>query len=151
MIFEKNGSINLEKSEDLQNHALILMDPYAAILSNKTMDMAFKSPKRHIFSFHTIQNIEIKYLFVKFFGRCAFHSKCSASSVLFSAFSAPFHCNFSFSSVPFQDLLSAFKVPTQYFFSAISVPYQYITTCTCTSCLNQNSSNFAQYGTQSMF
>ena len=36
MIFEKNGCINLEKSEDLENHALILMDPYAAILSNKT-------------------------------------------------------------------------------------------------------------------
>ena len=61
----------MEKSEDLENHALILMDPYAAILSNKTIGMAFKSPKRHIFSFHTIQYIEMKYLFVRFFGRCA--------------------------------------------------------------------------------
>ena len=59
------------------------MDPYAAILSNKTIGMAFESPKRHIFSFHTIQYIEIKYLLGKFFGRCAdiltYHTVCRQS------------------------------------------------------------------------
>ena len=42
MIFEKNCCINLEKSEDFENHALILMGHYAAIFSNITIGMAFK-------------------------------------------------------------------------------------------------------------
>ena len=41
MIFEKNCCINLEKSQDLENHALILMDHHAAIFSNRTIGMAF--------------------------------------------------------------------------------------------------------------
>ena len=34
--------INLEKLGDLLNHALILMDDYAAIFSNRYVDMAVK-------------------------------------------------------------------------------------------------------------
>ena len=51
--------------------ALFLVDFYSAIYSIRGKDRVFKLPKRPIFSFFTIQCIEIKHLFTKILVRCA--------------------------------------------------------------------------------
>ena len=83
MIFGQNCCINLEKYENFIIHALIFVDYYSAIYSIRGICVVFKWPKRPIFSFITIQYIEIKYFFAKTFGRCAdiltFNSECECT------------------------------------------------------------------------
>ena len=70
----------MEKSENLQNHALTLLDYYSDIYSIRAIAMALKWPRRHIFPFITIQYIEIRHFFAKKIGQCAdiltFKSEC---------------------------------------------------------------------------
>ena len=70
----------MEKSENLKNHALILLDCYSDIYSIRAIAMVLKWLRRHIFSFITIQFIQIRHFFAKIFGRCAdiltFYSEC---------------------------------------------------------------------------
>ena len=58
--------MDLETFEDFENHALILMDYYSAIFSNRAIGMAFKRHERHIFSYLNIQYVGIKYFLVDF-------------------------------------------------------------------------------------
>ena len=71
----------MEKSENLQNHALILLDYYSDIYSIIGIAMALKWPRRYKFPFITIYYIEIKHFFAKIFGRWAdiltFYSECN--------------------------------------------------------------------------
>ena len=57
------------------------MDYYSAIYNITGIGMVFNWPKRAIFSFITIQWIEIRHLFAKNFGRCddilTFNSECT--------------------------------------------------------------------------
>ena len=60
-----------------------MVDYYSAVCSIRGIGVVLKWSKRPIFSFITIQCIEIKHLFANFFGRCAdtliFNSECYAS------------------------------------------------------------------------
>ena len=69
MYFGVNYCIDLEILEDLENHALILLDHYIAIFSSRAIDMPFKRPERHTFSFLALNNVGIKHFLANFFGR----------------------------------------------------------------------------------
>ena len=68
MIFGVNYCIYLEILEDFENHALILFDHNIAIFSSRAIEMSFKRPEQHIFSFFAIKFIGIKHFLVDCFG-----------------------------------------------------------------------------------